>query len=224
MSLTLRIEHLTKYFRFYNSPGQRLIEYLSLRAIQYSALTPVLKNVNLELAAGESLLLTGGNGTGKSTLLKLIAGALTPSEGKIIRHGSLCAIIELGIGMRDDLSGRENAASAWMRLIKPKLSKEDYLHSVAEFAELAPVFLRPIKHYSSGMKARLAFATATAERADLLLLDEVLSVGDFNFQKKCLTRLKAYQKLGSTLLVVSHLLRTEFRFSRTAPIASLQQA
>ncbi len=163
-----------------------------------------LKGINFELQSGQSLGVLGTNGSGKSTLLKLIAGVTKPSDGMITVNGSVAPLIELGAGFHPELTGRENVYLNGSILGKKKRAMDKLFQSIVDFAELWDFIDQPVKHYSSGMYMRLAFSVAVSEKPDILLVDEILSVGDTNFQKKCLSRINEFKKSGSTLIMVSH--------------------
>lgn len=163
-----------------------------------------LKELNFQLEKGESLAIIGANGSGKSTLLKLIAAVTQPTKGQFEVHGKIAPLIELGAGFHPELTGKENVYLNGSILgIKNKEMNRLY-PSIVAFAELEAFMDQPIKHYSSGMYMRLAFSVAVAETPDILLLDEILAVGDLSFQKKCLTKLAEFQKKDATLIMVNH--------------------
>ncbi len=163
-----------------------------------------LNHLEFELSKGESLAILGKNGSGKSTLLKIIAGVTKPSDGRITVNGRVAPLIELGAGFHPELTGRENVYLNGSILgIKHKDMEKLYPEIVA-FAELTEFMDQPIKYYSSGMYMRLAFAVAVAETPDILLVDEILAVGDQKFQKKCLERMREFKEQGSTMVMVSH--------------------
>ncbi len=168
------------------------------------ASTSVLRNVNLEVRAGQSLALIGENGAGKSTLLKLIVGVLTPTEGEVNVFGKIGALLELGAGFHPDYTGRENIGlSAALYGLSSKETKAR-AQEIIDFADIGRYIDEPVKHYSSGMIVRLGFAIIAALRPDLLITDEVLAVGDESFQRKCIQWLDDYVTSGGTLLLVSH--------------------
>lgn len=163
-----------------------------------------LDGVTLAVAPGETLGVVGRNGAGKTTLLKVIAGVLTPSEGRVRTQGRVVPLLGVGAGFQPDLTGRENVFLALTMLGISLKRAAELFDEVVDFAELRDVIDRPIRQYSAGMVARLGFAVGTAERADLLLLDEVLAVGDERFQEKCLQRIGEVCSAGTTVLLVSH--------------------
>lgn len=163
-----------------------------------------LQNINLEVKAGESLALIGVNGSGKSTLLKVIAGVMAPTRGTVQVRGSIAPMIELGAGFDMELTARENIFLNGAVLGHDENFMAEHFDSIIDFAELRDFVDVPVKNFSSGMVARLGFAIATEVPADLLIVDEVLAVGDFRFQEKCRERMQKMLSSGTTLLFVSH--------------------
>lgn len=163
-----------------------------------------LKKVNLTINRGESVALVGANGSGKSTLLKCIAGVLYPTDGSITVNGSIAPLIELGAGFDLDLTARENIYLNGAVLGYDRSFMNQHFKSIVDFAELWDFIDVPVKNFSSGMIARLGFSIATEIRADILVVDEVLAVGDFRFQEKCKKRMSELMQGGTTLLFVSH--------------------
>ena len=163
-----------------------------------------LSHINFEIKKGESLAIMGRNGSGKSTMLKLIAGVTKPSDGRITVVGQGAPLIELGAGFHPELTGRENVYLNGSILGFKKKEMDKLYNGIVEFSELREFMDQPVKFYSSGMYMRLAFAVAVAETPDILLVDEILAVGDTKFQEKCLRRIKEFQKKGSTMIMVSH--------------------
>lgn len=163
-----------------------------------------LKGFNLRLMQGESVAILGRNGSGKSTVLRLIAGIYAPSSGTVSVRGRLTAVIELGAGFHPELTGAENIAlyAAIMGLRPRELAAR--FEAISAFAEIGDFIETPVKYYSSGMQARLAFAVAVCVDHEILLLDEVLSVGDEKFRQKCLDHLADYRARGGTLVLASH--------------------
>ena len=163
-----------------------------------------LNNINLEIKKGESVGLVGTNGSGKSTLLKIIAGVLKPTTGSVECSGNIAPLIELGAGFDYELTARENIFLNGAILGYQKQFLEEKFDDIISFAELEDFVDVPIKNYSSGMFARLGFSIATISKPDLLIVDEILSVGDFRFQHKCEERIGKMLEGDTTLLFVSH--------------------
>ena len=163
-----------------------------------------LKDVNLEVKKGESWGLIGTNGSGKSTLLKLICGILKPYKGSVEVHGNIAPLIELGAGFDPELTARENIYLNGALLGHKKSFMTQHFDEIIEFAELQDFVDVPLKNFSSGMAARLGFAVATIVKPEILIVDEVLSVGDYRFQEKCEKRIQEMIKNGVTVVLVSH--------------------
>lgn len=163
-----------------------------------------LKNVSFSVEKGEAVALIGVNGSGKSTMLKVIAGVLQPTAGEARVHGSIAPLIELGAGFDMDLTARENIYLNGAVLGYSRSFIDKNFDEIVSFAELQDFIDVPVKNYSSGMVARLGFAIATQVRADILIVDEILAVGDFMFQQKCYKRMEEMLSGGTTLLFVSH--------------------
>ncbi len=162
------------------------------------------RDVSFQLRAGEALALIGQNGAGKSTLLKLITGTILPTTGALHHAGSISAILELGLGFNPEFTGRENIYQAGGLLGHARGLLDRLMPEIEAFAEIGEFFDRPLRTYSSGMQARLAFALATAVRPDILIVDEVLSVGDSYFQHKSFARIRKFKEDGTSILLVSH--------------------
>ena len=167
-----------------------------------------LRGFNLTVQRGEAVALIGPNGSGKSTALRLIAGIYPPSKGAVETYGRVAAVIELGAGFHPELTGAENVAlyGAVMGLSRAEVARR--FPMIVEFAGIGEFIEVPVKYYSSGMQARLAFAVTVCVEPDILLLDEVLAVGDQSFRERCLARLKTFHESGGTLVIVSHDLET----------------
>lgn len=163
-----------------------------------------LKDVSFEVRRGESLGLVGLNGSGKSTMLKIIAGVLKPTKGLVSVRGNMAPLIELGAGFDMDLTARENVFLNGALLGYKRSQMEAQYEDIVRFSELEEFMNVPVKNFSSGMVSRLAFAIATIGIPDILICDEVLSVGDFHFQEKCEKRIGKMQEKGTTILFVSH--------------------
>lgn len=163
-----------------------------------------LKDVSFEVKRGDALGLIGLNGSGKSTMLKIIAGVLKPTEGAVQVYGNVAPLIELGAGFDMDLTAEENVFLNGALLGHPRKEMEEYYDDIVGFSELKDFMDVPVKNFSSGMVSRLGFAIATIGTPDILIVDEVLSVGDFRFQEKCEERIKTMVNKGTTILFVSH--------------------
>jgi len=165
-----------------------------------------LKDINFKVKRGETLGIIGPNGSGKSTILKLVAGVMSPTKGKVIVRGKVSPLIELGAGFHPELSGRENVYlnGAILGLKRKQIDK--YFKSIVDFAELWDFIDQPIKHYSSGMYMRLAFAVAVHVDPEILIVDEILAVGDSAFQEKCFKKMEEFKNKGVTIIFVSHAL------------------
>lgn len=173
------------------------------RQVSYDAFM-ALQGVSFEVMRGDSVGLVGLNGSGKSTMLKVIAGVLKPTEGKVAVNGTIAPLIELGAGFDMDLTARENVFLNGALLGYNRARMEEQYPDIVEFSELAEFMDVPVKNFSSGMVSRLAFAIATIGTPDILIVDEVLSVGDFHFQEKCEARIQNMRDHGTTILFVSH--------------------
>ena len=163
-----------------------------------------LKNINFEVSAGETVGIIGKNGAGNSTILGLLAGVIKPSSGQVTINGRIAPLLELGAGFHTELSGRENILLNGILLGMLKREVEEKIDSIIEFSELEEFINQPIRTYSSGMLARLGFSVAVHCEPDILLLDEVLSVGDQDFQKKCIEKILGFKRSGKTIVFVSH--------------------
>lgn len=168
----------------------------------------VLKGINLKVKKGEVVALIGTNGSGKSTLLKLMTKIIYPNKGKITTEGKLTSLLELGAGFHPDFSGRENIYfnASIFGLTKKEIDKR--LDDIIEFSELGPYIDNPVRTYSSGMYMRLAFSVAINVDADILLIDEILSVGDEHFQNKCYEKMRDLKNQGKTMVFVTHSMQT----------------
>ena len=163
-----------------------------------------LQNVSFDVKRGEAVALIGKNGSGKSTLLKILSGVMYPTQGWTSINGTIAPLIELGAGFDIELTARENIYLNGASLGHNRKFMDRYIDDIVEFSELRPFLDVPLKNFSSGMVARLGFSIATAVRADILVVDEVLAVGDFRFQQKCKERIARLLEGGTTLLFVSH--------------------
>ena len=206
----VKVDHATVRFNMASEKIDNLKEYvvkLVKRELMFKEFL-ALKDVSFEVKKGEAWGIIGVNGSGKSTLLKLICGILKPYKGTVTVHGSMAPLIELGAGFEGDLTASENIYLNGAVLGYDKHFMQAHFDEIVDFAELWDFLEMPIKNYSSGMAARLGFAIATVVRPDILICDEVLSVGDYAFQQKCEKRLNEMRENGTTLLYVSHSLKS----------------
>ena len=166
-----------------------------------------VKDVSFEIRAGEMVGIIGPNGSGKSTLLKIIAGIYRPTAGSVRLNGTIAPLIELGAGFHSELTGRENILLNGLLLGFSKREMQQREQKIVEFADIGDFIDAPVKQYSSGMYTRLAFAVATAVDPDILVLDEILAVGDAAFQMKCFEKMQQFRRSGKTILFVTHALQ-----------------
>nr|WP_312509222.1 ABC transporter ATP-binding protein [Pseudomonas luteola] len=202
MSL-MTVTHLGKAYRRYASEWQRFARWFGL-AVKPSEEHWVLRKINFSIEPGKAIGIVGQNGAGKSTLLKMITGTLQPTEGSVQVNGRIAAILELGMGFNPELTGRQNALHAAGLMGYSTEQIQQAMPDIEAFAEIGEYFDEPVRTYSSGMQMRVAFSVATAFRPEILIVDEALSVGDAYFQHKSFDRIKAFQKQGTTLLIVTH--------------------
>lgn len=202
----VKVDHATVRFNMASVKVDNLKEY-AIRLIKRQLMFKeflALQDVSLEVKKGEAWGIMGRNGSGKSTLLKLICGILSPYKGTVKVNGTIAPLIELGAGFDGELNATENIFLNGALLGYSKKFMESKFDEIVEFAELRDFLEVPVKNYSSGMRARLGFAVATTVRPQLLVVDEVLAVGDYAFQQKCEARMKDMLAKGTTLLYVSH--------------------
>ena len=198
------VEHVYKTFDVYLDKANSLKEKLLFCKRNRKETREVLKDINLTIKNGEAVALIGVNGSGKSTLLKLMTKIIYPNKGKITTYGKLTSLLELGAGFHPDFSGRENIYFNASIFGLTKKEIDNRLEQIIEFSELGSYIDNPVRTYSSGMYMRLAFSVAINVDADILLVDEILSVGDQHFQEKCLDKMKELKKQGKTMVFVTH--------------------
>ena len=202
----IEVNDVSIMFRLYRENVDSLKEFMIKkikRQISYDEFW-ALKNIQFSVGKGEAVGLVGKNGSGKSTLLKTIAGVLKPTKGSVAIRGTVAPMIELGAGFDMDLTATENVFLNGAILGYPREMLEENMERIIEFSELRDFMDVPIKNFSSGMFARLGFAVATIYTPDILIVDEILSVGDWQFQAKCHRRIQEMLDQGTTLLFVSH--------------------
>lgn len=200
--LAIVANNLTKRYRMYKRPADVLLGAIARKPLHEDFLA--VDDVTFSARKGEIVGIVGRNGAGKSTLLKMISGNLKPSSGSIRVDGSVAAILELGTGFHPEYTGRENVYIGGMCLGLTRAEVNAKIGEIIEFSELGPYIDRPFKTYSTGMQSRLTFATATSVDADILIVDEALSVGDARFQRRSFARMERYRDVGKTILLVSH--------------------
>jgi ABC-2 type transport system ATP-binding protein len=204
VSVAIDVQNVSKRFRLYKE------KYTSLKErIVHAGKVPfeefwALRDIELEIPQGETLGILGRNGSGKSTLLKCMAGILQPTSGQILLRGHLAAMLELGAGFQPEMSGRDNIFLNASLLGLSRKQIEASFDEIVAFAELEPFIDNQVRFYSSGMYVRLGFAVAVNVQPDILLVDEVLAVGDERFQQKCMERIQQFKEEGRTIVVVSH--------------------
>ncbi|KFN39355.1 MAG: sugar ABC transporter ATP-binding protein [Sulfuricurvum sp. MLSB] len=204
MSLSvLEVSNIAKAYRNYGSEWRRVLSWFGLRFKSVEEHW-TLQNINFSISPGEAIGIVGQNGAGKSTLLKIITGTLKPSRGHVAVRGKIAAILELGMGFHPDLTGRQNAYHSAGLMGYTSAQIDAVIDEIEAFAEIGEYFDQPVRTYSSGMQMRVAFATVTAYRPEILIVDEALSVGDAYFQHKSFDRIRQFQTEGTTLLLVSH--------------------
>lgn len=203
-NIAIKVEGVSKSYKLYSAPVDRLKEAFNPLKRIYHQNFHALENINFEVRKGETLGIVGQNGAGKSTLLKIITGVLTPTTGKVQVNGRVSALLELGAGFNQELSGIENVFFQASLLGITRNEMQTRLNDILDFADIGDFIYQKVKTYSSGMFARLAFAVAIHVEPDILIVDEALSVGDAHFQLKCHKRMNELRAKGITILFVSH--------------------
>ena len=199
------VDHVTKRFVKRNSHSfkEAFVGWIKGKPVRAEMFT-ALSDLSVQIGEGESVAVLGLNGSGKSTTLKLISGVLEPDEGRVYTRGRVAGLIEVGAGFHPDLSGRENVYLNAAILGMNQRQTAEQFDSIVEFSGIGEFIDQEVKHYSSGMFMRLAFAVAIHVELDILLVDEILSVGDAPFREKCIAKIKELTAQGKTMLVVSH--------------------
>lgn len=208
----IEVKNVWKKFKIYHDKPHTLKDKVLFWNRNKYEVRWVLEDISFEVKKGESIGIIGKNGSGKSTLLKLLTKIIYPNKGSINMKGRVAGLLELGAGFHPDLSGRDNIYinASIFGLSKKEIDKA--FQKIVDFAELQDFIDNPVRTYSSGMYMRLAFAVAINIHADILLIDEILAVGDISFQEKCLNKLKEIKKSGVTIVIVSHSLEQIERF------------
>ncbi len=198
------VKNLSKDYKLYNSKMERLKDSLFPSKKKQPKIHSALKNVNLTVRRGETIGIIGINGSGKSTLLKILTGVVTPTGGSLEIRGRVSALLELGAGFNPEYTGIENIYLNGIMMNIPREEMDKLLPDIIAFADIGEFMNQPVKNYSSGMFARLAFSVAITVRPDILIVDEALSVGDIFFQTKCYKKFDEFRAAGMTILLVSH--------------------
>ena len=200
----IEVKNMTKSFKLYSDKANTMKERIIRGWKSKKEVHTVLKDINVDIKKGETVALIGVNGSGKSTLLKLMTKIIYPNKGTVQTNGKLTSLLELGAGFHLDFTGRENIYfnAAIFGLSKKEI--DERVDKIIEFSELGDFIDSPIRTYSSGMYMRLAFAVAINVDADILLIDEILAVGDQHFQDKCFAKLEELSKSDMTIVIVSH--------------------
>lgn len=205
-------ENVEKYFLYTHQKTLKEMIQAIFKKRKTIERVHALKNINLTIDKGETVGVIGRNGAGKSTLLKLIAGVSQPTVGKVQVNGRVVPLIELGAGFHPELTGRENIFLNGVILGLSENEIKEKINQIIEFSEIEKFIDTPVKFYSSGMYMRLAFSVSVFVNPDILLVDEILAVGDNQFQKKCLAKMEEFKKNGVTIIFVSHSLETIKQF------------
>ena len=200
----ITVKDVTKIYKLYEKPVDRLKESLNPTHKEYHRKFYALNNISFEVKKGETVGIIGTNGSGKSTILKIITGVLTPTTGEVQVEGTISALLELGAGFNMDYTGIENIYMNGTMMGFSRKEMEDKLQDILDFADIGDFVYQPVKTYSSGMFVRLAFALAINVEPEILIVDEALSVGDVFFQSKCYRRMEEIRQKGTTILMVTH--------------------
>ena len=200
----IEIKDVTKTYKLYNKPSDRLRENFSITHKNYHRDHDALQGISLDVYKGECVGIIGTNGSGKSTLLKIVTGVVAPTSGTLEIKGKISALLELGAGFNQEYTGIENIYLNGTMVGFTKEEMDGKLQSIIDFADIGEFINQPVKTYSSGMFARLAFAVAINVDPDILIVDEALSVGDIFFQSKCYQKFMDLKEAGKTILFVSH--------------------
>lgn len=203
-NITITVKDLTKEFTIYDDKAYFLKERLSNFKRNRKSKHIVLKDINFDISKGECVALIGVNGSGKSTLLKILNKIIYPEKGSVDIKGKISSMIELGAGFNTDFTGRQNIYFNASMYGLGKKDVDPIIDNIIEFSELGEFIETPVRTYSSGMYMRLAFAIAVNVQAEILLIDEILAVGDAHFQAKCLEKMKKLKAEGKTMVFVSH--------------------
>ena len=200
----IKVKSVTKKYRLYGSPVDRLKEALHPFGKKFHRDFYAVQNLSMDIPKGQCVGIIGMNGSGKSTILQIIAGVLTATSGYVEVQGRIAALLELGGGFNPEFTGVENIHFQCSIMGIPSHERNGFIHNILDFAEIGDFAFQPVKTYSSGMYVRLAFSVAANVQPDILIVDEALAVGDAYFQNKCMERIRDFKQTGGTLLFVSH--------------------
>ena len=207
-NIAISVRNMSKRFKLNSDKPHTLKERIIFGKKNKKEYRQILRNINLDIKKGETVALIGTNGSGKSTLLKLMTKIIYPTKGKILIDGKLTSLLELGAGFHPDFTGRENIYFNASIFGLTKKEIEERVDKIIEFSELGDLIDTPVRTYSSGMYMRLAFSVAINVDADILLVDEILAVGDQHFQDKCFAKLIELKNSNKTIVIVSHSLNS----------------
>lgn len=202
--IAISVKNVSKAYQIYDRPFDRLKQMVFGARRKYHEEFLALQNIDFEVRKGETVGIVGRNGSGKSTLLQIICGTVTPTSGEVEKHGRVSALLELGSGFNPEFTGRENVYMNGTILGLDKHDIDERFDKIAAFADIGDFLDSPVKHYSSGMFARLAFSVAIHVDPDILIVDEILAVGDAAFQRRCLAKFYQIRESGCSILFVSH--------------------
>lgn len=202
--IAINLSNLSKSYKLYDRPSDHVKEVFSLSGKSYSKEKLVLDNIDIQIESGDVVGIVGTNGAGKSTLLKIITGVLAPTSGSAVVNGKIAALLELGTGFNPEFTGMKNIYLNGTMMGYSREEMAERVQDIIDFADIGDFIEQPVKTYSSGMFARLAFAVAINVEPEILIVDEALSVGDLRFQMKCMDKMKSMMDQGVTVLFVSH--------------------
>ena len=203
-NIAIQVDHLSKMYKLYDKPTDRFKEAMGIKKKKYYKEHYALRDVSMDVKQGECVGIIGTNGSGKSTILKIITGTLNPTSGNVTVNGRISALLELGAGFNQEYTGIENSYLNGTRMGFSREEIDQRMEGILQFADIGDFVHQPVKTYSSGMFVRLAFAVAINIDPEILIVDEALSVGDVFFQAKCYHKFEEFKRMGKTILFVSH--------------------
>jgi len=202
--IVIQVNNVSKRYEIYETSHHRIYQILSLGLMKFHKTFWSLQNISFEVARGECLGIIGRNGSGKSTLLQILAGTTIPTSGEVEVRGKVAAMLQLGSGFNPEFTGRENVLVNGVILGLSRKQVHEKMDDIISFAEIGDFIDQPVKTYSNGMFVRLAFATTTHINTDIILIDEILAVGDALFRQKCYKKFEEFRASGRTIILVSH--------------------